>query len=254
MKTLLTVTSLRAGLSLIEFCRDVGEEHPWMTAKGTIGMFTGRAFENYVEPVRDADTIDQKYGRCVRVCGSGMYCPPSKGKSQIRGTQRKIFWHKLVQYCDRKRMEKCKGMKGSKKARNRRSILANQLTKIIADDMVINALHYKCAAKREAQMHRHKYVEGTKNVTNVIWQDEGKISDNYAQYRAKIIETVPELETMWAGHLGQIKTAKPRIELSYADAKPIHSEPYRARPQSVPVPQKYNIQDARSGSYRTGSK
>lgn len=71
-------------------------------------------------------------------------------------------------------------------------------------------------------MRRHKHVELVKSVKKVNWLDEVGISVEEAQHRAEIFKIIPELKTIWDGHLGRIKASQLRIELSSSDSKPVH--------------------------------
>ncbi|CAN8064059.1 unnamed protein product [Agarophyton chilense] len=59
------------------------------------------------------------------------------------------------------------------------------------------------------------------------WQDTVQIGEENGQLRGRIIDLLEEFETMWSGHLGQIKATPHRIEL-LSDSKPIYQQPYRA--------------------------
>lgn len=57
--------------------------------------------------------------------------------------------------------------------------------------------------------------------------NEVKIADAYFQFKDELMEILSDLESMWGGYLGEINVAKKQIELYLADAKQIHSAPYR---------------------------
>lgn len=54
------------------------------------------------------------------------------------------------------------------------------------------------------------------------------IPDEYAQYCDEFAKLLFELETMWYSHLELVKEAKHGILVSSANARPVHSVPYRA--------------------------
>lgn len=60
-------------------------------------------------------------------------------------------------------------------------------------------------------MQVHKKVESSQNVTNVNWQNELKVLDDYAQYGSRYAELLYELNTICNGYLGAVKAAWYRI-------------------------------------------
>ncbi|CAN8075928.1 unnamed protein product [Agarophyton chilense] len=65
------------------------------------------------------------------------------------------------------------------------------------------------------------------------WQDTVQIGEEKRQ-RGRIIDLLEVFETMWSGHLGQIKATQHRIEL-LPDSKPIYQQPYHAGPKAREV-------------------
>ncbi|CAN8063812.1 unnamed protein product [Agarophyton chilense] len=62
-------------------------------------------------------------------------------------------------------------------------------------------------------------------------QDTVQIGEEKGQLRGRIIDLLEEFETMWSGHLGQIKATQHRMGL-LPDSKPIYQQPYRAGPKA----------------------
>lgn len=69
---------------------------------------------------------------------------------------------------------------------------------------------------------------GRQSITNVSWQGEEKLSDDFLQYRAELFKKLSELEIMLVAHLGQIRTARYRIEQSFPNLRWILSATYLA--------------------------
>lgn len=60
------------------------------------------------------------------------------------------------------------------------------------------------------------------------WCNKVLIADSEIEFKAEFIKMSSDFEFMWDGHGGRTNTAKHRIKLSPADAKPAHSAPYWA--------------------------
>lgn len=58
------------------------------------------------------------------------------------------------------------------------------------------------------------------------WRNEISIVDKYKEQKEEYIQLLSELEDMWYGHLGHIKTGRHHIDLAYNDIRQVHSTPY----------------------------
>lgn len=95
-----------------------------------------------------------------------------------------------------------------KATRSPSSDLESELTESVPDGNAINPVQCRPPENREAQVRRHKHVETTTHVTETNWQDEVKISDDYAKYCIKYIIMLLVLGSMWDGHLDRIYAAR----------------------------------------------
>lgn len=83
--------------------------------------------------------------------------------------------------------------------------------------MPMDSMQYKPPDDQEAQTQRLEHAKDIKNVTNIDWQDEIKISAYYTEYHAYFIKILSKFKSVWEGVLGGIETAQHRIRISPKD-------------------------------------
>lgn len=99
---------------------------------------------------------------------------------------------------------------------------------ILSPRKMLWTVQYSLPNNREIQIQRNEQVENARDLTNIDWKDDGKISEDYAKYLIEFIASLSELESMEDGHLGRVRTSQHGIELTLEDKWPIHSAPNRA--------------------------
>lgn len=119
-------------------------------------------------------------------------------------------------------------MQGNKKTWSSTNNSTNLLTKIVAKEVSISAVHYKQGGKREAHMQHLENMEHAKIVMDVNLQDKVVVLDDYANWCAGFIKILFKFGYKWGDNLGRGKSTQHLINRSNTDTLLALSAPYKA--------------------------
>lgn len=80
-----------------------------------------------------------------------------------------------------------------------------------------------------AERHAEVQEKDQKDIES-DWRDVLNVDDKFLKHRPELIKMLAKHQTMWDGHLGNVKATRHYIELT-PDAKTAHQPPYRAGPK-----------------------